>query len=260
MPQSPRFLPVSAVVLVGAGLLFHQPLRRATLTILRFPFTVTKAAVRTVVTLPRLPSLAEENAHLRCALLARQLETAQLREALRHVQQAEALLQATPFPQGLAAAVIGRSLIPTQQTLLLDQGERRGLTLESVILDADGVIGRVTELHPDTALVTLLTDPESRVAGVVERSRETGVLVGRGQGLCEFIYLDANADVQAGDRVVTAGLGGHMPKGLLLGYVVRFSRDEEAGSAWASVKPAAHLGRSEEVLCLPSSPRDTISR
>lgn len=239
-------------VLVGALLVLHVPVRRSTITILRFPFTVVKAVANTLVAFPRLPSLASDNAHLRAELMQRNLESAQLREALRGAQQAQALLQRAPA-SGVVCAVIGRSTLPTQQNVLLDHGARHGLTLESVIVDAAGVIGRVIEVQPATCLVMLLTDPESRIAAIVERSRETGLLVGRGLGQCDLIYLDVHADIQEGDRIITAGLGGPFPKGLLLGTVARVSRDEQSGSASASVRPAAQLGRLEEVLSLPPS-------
>ncbi len=265
-------------MLVGAVLLFDASVRRVTLLFVRLPFTLLTHTVGVLVTLPRLPSLVHDNAALQGALIQRQFEAAQLREALRQAQEAQALLsrgvipppvgglpEAIPAPSGPAfglptgggiiASVIGRSTLPTQHTVLLNRGERDGLTLESVILDAHGVIGRVVELGATTCLVLLLTDPESRVAGLVERSRETGLLIGRGQGTSEFVYLDAEADIQEGDRIVTAGLGGPFPKGLLLGTVARVSRDELSGTAWALVKPAAQLGRIEDVLCLPSATR-----
>ena len=243
-----------SALLLGASLVFHEPVRRSVLTVLRFPFTVTTTCVRILIALPRLPALTRENAALHSDVLRQQLENAQLREALRHLQQARGLLEAVPSPpKGIVARVIGRSTIPTQQTMLLDKGARDGLGVDHVILDASGVVGRVIEVHPATALVLLLTDPESRVAGVAERSRETGLLVGGARGQCELIYLDVDADLQAGDRVMTAGLGGPFPKGLLLGYAVRMFRDEESGSARASVRPAARLGQLEEVLCLPAT-------
>ncbi|MBI2104241.1 MAG: rod shape-determining protein MreC [Candidatus Omnitrophica bacterium] len=247
----PRARLVSAV-LVGAALIFLDPLRQSALTVLRLPFLIAKTGVAVLISLPQLPSLARQNDALRAELLQRQVEDAQAREGLRHAQQAGRLLETVPpGRRGLVALVIGRSTIPTQQTVLLDHGERQGLSRESVILDAAGLVGRVTELHAATALVTLLTDPESRVAALVERSRETGLLVGRGRGRCELLYLDVDADVQEGDRVVTAGLGGQFPKGMPLGTVGQVVRDEQVGAAWASVAPAARLGRLEEVLCLP---------
>ena len=243
--------------LIGALLACHAPLRRGSLTILRFPFTFATACLRVIVTLPQLPSLGSENAALRAQVLQRELETARLREALRGSQHSRRLLESAPASsRGIVAGVIGRSTIPTQQTVLLDRGGRDGLAVEDVVLDSSGVVGRVIEIHPTTALVLLLTDSESRVAAAVERSRESGLLVGLARGRCELIYLDAQADVQPADRIVTAGLGGLFPKGLTLGTVVRVTRDQASGSASALVEPAAHLGRLEEVLCLPSQTRE----
>jgi len=219
------------------------------LTILRFPFTATRHGVRILATLPRLPALTQDNAALRAQLLQRQLEVAQLREALRQAQQAQALAGQAPGP-GLVASVIGRSTLPTQQTVLLDRGRAHHVAPDSVVVDASGVIGRVVDVQPTTALAVLLTDPDSRVAAVVERSREMGLLVGQGRGQCRLVYLDVAADLQPGDAVVTAGLGGPFPKGLLLGTITQVMRDAQAGFAWAMVTPSAKLSRAEEVLCL----------
>lgn len=251
MRPLPRAILISAF-LIGA-LCFHAPLRSTALVLLRLPFTLVKGVVQVLLMLPRLPGLADENAALRGELVQRQVEANQLRDVLRRSEQSQALLDLIPSRQGLTASVIGRSTLPAQQTVLLDRGERDGLSRDEVIVDAAGLIGRVVELHPSACLVLLLTDSESRVAGLVERSRETGLLVGKGWGQCEFIYLDADADIREGDRVVTAGLGGPFPKGLLLGTVSRVTRDALTGSASASVTPAARLSRLEEVLCLPPS-------
>jgi len=149
--------------------------------------------------------------------------------------------------------VIARPIVPLPQTLLLDKGTRHGLTLSAVVLDADGVVGRVIDVFPSACLVQLVTDPDSRVAALIERSGETGLLIGRGRGTCELIYLDADADVREGDHVLTAGFGGSFPKGLRLGTVARVVREAEAGMASATVAPAARVGRVEEVLCLPQT-------
>lgn len=253
MRQSPRaFLPFLAAALL---LLVHEPMRRGTFAILRWPFTMTKGAVSALLLLPRLPSLAQENSQVRATLMQREVEVAQLREQVRQMQQAHALASAVATEPGMVASVIGRSMVPTQQTALLDKGQRDGLTLESIAVDTDGVIGRIVELQPTTSLMILLTDAESRVAGMVERSREIGLLVGRPPGSCKLIYLDVHADVQAGDRVVTAGLGGPFPKGLVLGTVREVVRDEVSGSAWARVDPAARLSRLENVLCVSGNAR-----
>ena len=86
------------------------------------------------------------------------------------------------------------------------------------------------------------------------RSRESGLVVGTGGRWCELRYLDAEADVEVGDRVLTAGLEGAFPKGLLIGTVAKVERQESRGLLRAWVRPAVRINRLEDVLCLaPSS-------
>ena len=141
-------------MLLAASLAFQSPLRRTILTVFRLPFAATRTLLAILMTLPRLPSLAQENASLRSEMISRQLDNAQLREQLRQAAQATAL-RSVSAGRGVVARVIGRSTIPTQHTVLLDQGARQGLTLDTVIVDASGLIGRVMEVHPATALVML---------------------------------------------------------------------------------------------------------
>ena len=240
---------------VGVVWVFHEPLRSASLSLLRAPFTVASGVVRTLLILPRLPKLAAENASLKAQLTRRSLELAEAREALRRLTAAEALRSPAGSPQGIVASVIQRSPIPGQETILLNRGRQHGLHEEVLLVDAAGLVGHIIDVHPTTSLAMLVTDPNSRVAGVVERSRELGLVLGQGIGLCRFIYLDADADIVEGDRVLTAGLGTvFSKKGLEIGTVISVSRDRQAGSATAVVRPAANLGRLEDVLCLvPSS-------
>lgn len=253
--RSPRSLVIGALLL--GALLLHHPLRRAAYTVFSAPLTLMRACLQLFLTLPRLPFLLREREDLRAQLMRRQLELAQLREAVRSAQVTQTLIKRSRELQGIPATVIGRSTLPTQQTILLNRGHRDGVTLDTVIMDPEGVVGRIAELHQTTSVAILLTDSESRVAALVERTRETGSLVGRSRGQCELVYLDVNADLKEGDQVMTAGLGGLFPKGLLLGKVVRIVRDEQAGTASAWVEPAARLGRLEEVLCIPN-PNDQI--
>ena len=75
-----------SVLLVGAALVFLDPLRQGTLTLLRFPFTVVKGGVAILLALPRLPALARENVELRARVMRQETEHATLREALRFAE------------------------------------------------------------------------------------------------------------------------------------------------------------------------------
>ncbi|HEX9780607.1 MAG TPA: rod shape-determining protein MreC [bacterium] len=244
-------LTASAVL---AFLVFQPQVRRAGLVVLRGPFTLTKSVVEALWMLPRLPELERENGLLRAALIQRQLELAGLREALRRTQT-EAELEALEGAQaGTVARVIGRAPFPGQQTVLIDHGARQGVGLGTVAINAGGMVGRVTELiGASSATVTLLTDPDSRVAAVIERSRENGLLVGLGRSACELRYLDSETDVKPGDRILTAGLEGPIPKGLRLGTVTAVRRDVEGGWATATIRPEARVNRLEEVLIVPAA-------
>ena len=242
---------------MSAAVVVHDTSRAVLISTLRFPFTVMRSAVGLLRNVPSFPLLRSDNRRLQAALTRLELENAQLREHVRRVQAAHTLLETGLTSKGVVADVIGRSPLPTQQTLLINQGSRQGVLVGQVVVDARGVVGRVVEARASTAFVLLLTDPESRVTATIERSRETGLLVGEGLGQCRLLYLDAHTEIQAGDQVIAAGLGGSIPKGLPLGKVARVVRDDESGSAFAWVIPAAGLDRVEEVLCVSSSGKNS---
>jgi len=225
--------------------------RTLLLGIIRAPFTTTSAAVKILVDLPRIPSLRGENRRLKRLLAKRTQEAADLREALRKQAAASTLQEILPKTKGVIASVTLRSPIPGHEMVLLNRGVESGIVSETLLVDAHGVVGRVIESNKGSSLAMLITDPNSRLAAVNGRSRETGLLVGLDQRRCELIYLEADADILEGDRILTAGVGlASSRKGMLLGTVVSIDRDRQSGSAKAVIEPAADLSRLEEVLCL----------
>ncbi len=264
-----RRLSLALVIFLGAGVWWHQPLRRAFLAVFRLPLTTAERTFSILLDLPQVPHLEIELARLRTELTQRQLDVVHFQEAFRHQTRATQLQQAaegrnpagsaTPLgseglrfgTSGPVARVIGRTIIPTEHVILLDRGSREGVAREGVLVDVAGVAGRIVEVHPTTSLGSLLTDPDSRIACLVERSREGALLVGTGGLQDRLEYLDLDADIEVGDRVVTAGLGGSFPKGLLLGVVTKVQRDERNARLTAWVRPAVRVSQLEEVLCLP---------
>ena len=258
MPRRSHPLLVSALLV--AAVVMHRPLRQVALTVFRFPLTVTEAVLRTLVQLPRLPHLLHDNLALRAELTRLQLELAHLQEAARDADRTSQLRHDVGGAAGPVASIIGRAMFPTQHTVILDKGSRDGVMRESLLLAAGGVAGQVLEAHPAGSLAMLVTDPNSRIACLVERSRESGLLVGTGGPLCQLRYLDAEADVMVDDRVITAGLGGPFPKGLAVGRVVKVVRDEAGGRAVVWVRPALRLNQVEEVMCVPPEKPSTVDR
>jgi len=239
-----------ALILLAVIGQWGRPLRGLVLAVVRFPLTVVERVIHTVAWLPDLPSLARENAALRQDLITLRLQFAALSEQLHGREEAARLRVAfgDAGTRGQVLSVLGRTLMPTEHTVILNRGASDGVLADGVLVDLGGLMGRVIEIHPTTSLGMLLTDPESRVGCRLERSRELGLLVGTGGRFCELLYLDLDADVAVDDRVVTAGVGGPFPQGIAVGTVARVSRDPGTGTTKVWVRPSARLGRAGEVL------------
>lgn len=127
-----------------------------------------------------------------------------------------------------AAEVIGRDISGTANWITLDQGSFQGIKNDMAVIVGSGVlVGRVAEVFPHSSRVMLLSNPESLVNGIALSTDAKGIVKGEhGLGLLYDMILQSDSLVQ-GDTVVTSGLGGDMPKGLLVGTIQepRFSGD-----------------------------------
>lgn len=200
--------------------------------------------------------LRVQNARLRQQVDTMRVEMTRLREQALATQRLERLLQfrgQTPY-RTTAARVIGRDPTGWFNTLVVDRGARDGVSRNAPVATTEGVVGRVIEVTPTTARVLLIADSRSAVGVLIQGSRETGVVEGRGGMNLHLRYLSRSAPVQVGDVAVTSGLGGVFPRGLVVGRIVKIMKEEGGLLQGADVTPAAPLDRVEEVLVLLSPP------
>jgi len=151
----------------------------------------------------------------------------------------------------LPAEVLYSGRDPFTQKLFVDKGEAAGVAPGQAVIDQAGVIGQVTRVYPSIAEVTLVTDKDHAVPVKVERSGVRSVMYGAGSGrLPELRFLSPNAEIQAGDRLVTSGIDGTYPPGLAVAEVVSVER--ETGQIFARVvcRPLAGVDKSPQVLIL----------
>ena len=192
-----------------------------------------------------------ENAELRRHQLGageRLLRFEQLEQENLHLRE---LLQMSQRVQtkSIAADILYNAPDPFARKVILDRGTQQGVEAGLAVLDANGVIGQVTRVHPVQSEVTLLTDRTQSIPVSVVRNGVRGVLYGVGRGMLEMRHVLAEVDIQPGDRLVTSGLDGIFVPGLPVATVTRVDRDQDA-FARIECEPLAAIERSVQVLVI----------
>ena len=192
-----------------------------------------------------------ENAELRRHQLGageRLLRFEQLEQENLHLRE---LLQMSQRVQtkSIAADILYNAPDPFARKVILDRGTQQGVEAGLAVLDANGVIGQVTRVHPVQSEVTLLTDRNQSIPVSVVRNGVRGVLYGVGRGMLEMRHVLAEVDIQPGDRLVTSGLDGIFVPGLPVAVVTRVDRDQDA-FARIECEPLAAIERSVQVLVI----------
>jgi rod shape-determining protein MreC len=116
------------------------------------------------------------------------------------------------------------------------------------VVTPDGLVGKTVDVSLRTADVLLLSDPNCKVSARIARTGTFGLVSGTGPArdgamLCRMEFINKDVPIRAGDQVLTSGLGGVFPPGLLVGYVDAVDLDESGLYQRADVVPRADLGR-----------------
>ena len=105
------------------------------------------------------------------------------------------------------------------RSVLVAAGSQDGVRKGDAAVTGEGLVGRVAEVGNRSARILLLTDINSRIPVVIERSRDQGILAGDNSDNPRLLYLSHGSQLLAGDRVVTSAAGGALPPGLPIGIV-----------------------------------------
>ena len=152
----------------------------------------------------------------------------------------------------IAARVIGREQIALSKTILINKGSAHGLDVGMPVMSGAGLIGRVTAVTWHAAKILLLIDESSNIDAVVQRNRTQGIIRGAGARGCIMKYISKTQDVREGDTIVSAGIGGVFPKGLMIGLVHHVDKQEAGLFLKISVTPFVEFTKLEEVMVLAS--------
>lgn len=185
----------------------------------------------------KVASLTTENLKLRQS----EGDLRRLRSLLAYAEQFE---METSMAQTIMLDTAGRF-----KSIIIDRGSGDGVEVNDVVANASGLLGRVVLVTNDMAKIQLVTDNNCAVGSLVERTRRQGVVRGNGTASLQMFDIPSLADVQAGDRVLTAGIDGIYPKGIPIGVVTRADTGQSLFKT-LYVKPAVDFGTVEEVIVI----------
>jgi len=217
----------------------------------------------------RLVSAHEENKILRERLNFLLQEREKLRETISENKRLRRILEYqedAPY-EVVSARVIGWPPSLFSSALLIDKGTNGGIERDAPVVAwqervADFslrlevgnpqdtgmvVVGRISESGTDISKVLLITDSNSELAAMVERSREKGVIVGTGERSLLLKYLSPSADVKVDDLIITSGMGRIFPAGLAIGSVEEVISGVGGLERRARVVPRFNINRLEDV-------------
>ncbi|HYR96585.1 MAG TPA: rod shape-determining protein MreC [Candidatus Binatus sp.] len=148
----------------------------------------------------------------------------------------------------LTARIIGRDATGLARTITIDGGEADGIVRGAAALAPEGVVGQVFLVSRNVARILLISDHNSGVDALVQRTRARGIVQGTVDAGCVLKYVKRTEDVQVGDALVTSGLDGIFPKGLPVGHVAAIDKRGPGLFQSAEVAPRVDFDRLEEVL------------
>jgi rod shape-determining protein MreC len=194
--------------------------------------------------------VGRENQELRERVALLEQQTVRLGELAGENERLTRLLDLRARVAGVAysARVIGRDPLPWFRTLTVDRGERDGIRRGMAVLAPHGVVGQIARVSYTAAQVLVLTDNNSGIDALVQRSRARGIVQGDLDAGCHMKYLRRTEDVAVGDHVITSGLDGIFPKGVMIGRVVEVALRNRGLLQVAVIEPSVALDRLEEVL------------
>lgn len=188
-------------------------------------------------------NVAAQNEKLRAEnLQLRQWQTASA-ELLAENNALRDLLKLAPLDPKhfLSGRMIGNLAGSFSQTQFLDIGENDGVKKDMSVISGDGFVGRVMEVGNNTSRVMLVTDINSRIAVVSQKSREKAVAAGRNHSLIELRYLPQKSTLKVGELVLTSGDAKLIPAGMPVGRVVSVESNR------VLVKPSVNWSRLSHV-------------
>jgi rod shape-determining protein MreC len=155
----------------------------------------------------------------------------------------------------LASSVIAKDPSYLFKTVMIDKGRSSGLSPGLPVVLPEGIVGQIVSVAEKYSKVLLITDGNSAVDALVQRTRARGLVKGSTLEDCRLAYALRKHDIRQGDILISSGLDGVFPKGLRLGFVKEAVKDSSGIFQDVTVSPFVDFERIEEVLVVLTPPK-----
>jgi rod shape-determining protein MreC len=189
--------------------------------------------------------LIEENKRLRS-------ETASLREKAAAYDRLIRLLEVkdTLHVDFAVASIIAKDPTNWFSAVVINKGEEDGIRPNMGVMTEDGVVGRIVKTAPHYSRVLMISDRNSSIGGMMQRTRDEGIVMGGDGKILMLNYIPFDSDVQEGDIVLTSGADGAFPPGIVIGTVSRVKNAKNALFHSIELMPEVSLSKVREVMVL----------
>lgn len=199
-----------------------------------------------------LVGVVEENKKLEKTV--GELEAELLRYKEGHLE-AQRLAKILAFKESLpyafvAARVIAKEQAALSKIVIIDKGSFDGLRSGMPVVSSAGLVGRLIDVSWNVTKVLLIIDENSNVDVMLQRTRAQGIFSGMGYRGGVLKYITKNQDIAEGDEVISSGMGGVFPKGLMIGWVSSVEKLDTELFLKIRIAPNVDFSKLEEVLVL----------
>jgi rod shape-determining protein MreC len=194
----------------------------------------------------------EENEQLRQELFQYKAANIEYREALAtnvRLQKLLDLKESLP-PPTLTAEIIGKDPSLWFRTFTINRGSSDGVQKGMPVVTVEGVVGQVLTSSPNYSKVLLATDPNSAVDVITQKTRVHGIVKGLGRDAFGLNYVLKSAVVEKEDFVLTSGLGGVFPKGLMVGTISEITKSRRGMFQKIEIMPAVDFSQLEHLIII----------
>lgn len=200
----------------------------------------------------KLAGLQRENADLKDNLNKYQAQIAQLSEDKKENDRLKALLKFTTTHDFsyIPASVVAYDPSNIRGNITIDKGKDDQMAVGMAVISDGFLVGRISNVGPHTARVQLITDPTSAIPVSLQSADTSGIANGEiGFGL-SMEKVPQGEPISTGDTVVTTGLGGDIPKGLIIGTIERIQKQDNSLFVTADIRPSADLSNLSRLIVI----------